>query len=148
MTKSIFMAHLDDKDRLLLATLKKNARKSLVGLAKDIGLSRSATHDRIIKLEANGTITGYTILMSAEAQATTKAVFQINLKSGYNNLLLQKKISSLQQVIHSQCLSGEVDMFVHVACHNTDELSTLREQISAVEGVESIKTFLVLKSSF
>ncbi|MBL4660924.1 MAG: Lrp/AsnC family transcriptional regulator [Alcanivoracaceae bacterium] len=142
------MAVLDEKDRLLLAALKKNARKSLVGLAKDIGLSRSATHDRIIKLEANGTIRGYTVLVNASAQAGTKAVFQINFKSGYNNPLLQKKISAFPRVIHSQCLSGDIDMFAHVACYDTDELSELREQISTIEGVSSIKTLLILKASF
>ena len=139
---------LDEKDRLLLAALKKNARKSLVGLAKDIGLSRSATHDRIIKLEANGTIKGYTIVVNANAQAGTKAVFQINFKTGYNNILLQKKISQIHQVVHSQCLSGDIDMLVHVACNGTDELSELREQISAIGGVLTVKTHLVLKSSF
>ena len=142
------MQVLDEKDRLLLAALKKNARKSLVGLAKDIGLSRSATHDRIIKLETNGTIKGYTVLVSADAQAGTKAVFQITFKSGFNNIHLQKKISQMYEVIHSQCLSGEIDMFVHVACNNTDELSELREQIATIEGIDSIKTYLVLKSSF
>ena len=142
------MQVLDEKDRLLLAALKKNARKSLVGLAKDIGLSRSATHDRIIKLEANGTIKGYTVLVSADAQSGTKAVFQINFKSGFNNVHLQKKISQMHQIIHSQCLSGEIDMFAHVACNNSDDLSELRELISAIDGVATIKTYLVLKSSF
>ncbi len=142
------MQVLDKKDRLLLAALKKNARKSLVALAKDIGLSRSATHDRIIKLEANGTIKGYTVLVSAEAQASTKAVLQIKFKNGYNNIHLQKKISQMHPVIHSQCLSGEIDMFAHVACNNTDELSELRELISSIEGVDTVKTYLVLKSSF
>ena len=142
------MQVLDEKDRLLLAALKKNARKSLVGLAKDIGLSRSATHDRIIKLETNGTIKGYTVLVSADAQLGTKAVFQINFTTGFNNVHLQKKISQMHQVIHSQCLSGEIDMFAHVACNNTDELSELRDQIAAIEGVANLKTYLVLKSSF
>ncbi|MEO1324964.1 MAG: winged helix-turn-helix transcriptional regulator, partial [Pseudomonadota bacterium] len=56
------MNSLDEKDRKLLAALKQDSRASLVALAREIDLSRSATHDRITRLEERGIIQGYTII--------------------------------------------------------------------------------------
>lgn len=52
---------LDFKDELLLMTLQRNARASVVELAQRIGLSRSATQERLARLERKGVIAGYTV---------------------------------------------------------------------------------------
>ena len=52
---------LDQIDENILRTLRDNARTPIVTLAKAIGLSRSATQERLARLEKSGTIAGYTI---------------------------------------------------------------------------------------
>ena len=49
---------LDAKDRGLLSLLRTNARLPVVALAKALGLSRSATQERLQRLESGGTIQG------------------------------------------------------------------------------------------
>jgi len=137
------MTILDSKDQLLIASLRKNARASLVSLAKDINLSRSATHDRITRLENRGIIKGYTVILN-EASQSTKAVFFISIISGSRNPLIAKKIVELPGVVGSQCLSGEIDLLVHAQCSNSNMLADLRDKISMLKGVMSVKTQLVL----
>ncbi len=137
------MTQLDDKDQLLIASLRKNARASLVSIAKNINLSRSATHDRIIRLEDRGVIKGYTVILD-EVTQSTKAVFFVSIVNGEPNPMIAKTIVKMPGVMSSQCLSGEIDLLVHAACPDTTLLADLRDKISGLKGVSSVKTQLVL----
>ncbi len=137
---------LDEKDRLLLSLLKKNARTSLVVLADHIGLSRSATHDRIVKLEENQIIKGYTIIVADKAEQPTKAIFIIHFTSGQKNDKLAKTIAKLPNTISTHCLSGEIDLMVHVACENATQLAELRQTIADLAGIASVRTHSILNT--
>jgi Lrp/AsnC family leucine-responsive transcriptional regulator len=50
---------LDDLDRQILRLLAEDGRRSYTDLAKDTGLSTSAVHQRVRRLEQRGAITGY-----------------------------------------------------------------------------------------
>ena len=50
---------LDDLDRQVLQLLAVDGRRSYTDLAKDTGLSTSAVHQRVRRLEQRGAITGY-----------------------------------------------------------------------------------------
>ena len=55
-----------DVDRILLAALARDGRASYTDLAERVGLSVSAVHQRVRRLEQRGFITGY----QAKLQAT------------------------------------------------------------------------------
>ena len=50
---------LDPTNRLLIAELQQNGRLSVAELGRRVGLSSPAVAERLSRLEANGTITGY-----------------------------------------------------------------------------------------
>ena len=50
---------LDPTNRLLIGELQGNARLSIAELGRRVGLSPPAVAERLSRLEANGTITGY-----------------------------------------------------------------------------------------
>ena len=50
---------MDAVDRRLLDVLRADGRASYAELARTVGLSSSAVHERVAKLEAAGVITGY-----------------------------------------------------------------------------------------
>src|SRR5206468_12478921 len=60
-------AVLDDRDRDILAALQEDARATYADIAARIGMSASAVHERVRKLEQSGTIRGYKAVVSAEA---------------------------------------------------------------------------------
>ena len=51
---------MEDLDRRILALLAADGRMSFTDLGKATGLSTSAVHQRVKRLEARGVITGYT----------------------------------------------------------------------------------------
>ena len=54
------MNELDELDRQLLRLLVADGRRSYTDLARDTGLSTSAVHQRVRRLEQRGVISGYT----------------------------------------------------------------------------------------
>lgn len=59
------MALDDDIDRKILMLLQNDGRIAFSDIAKETGLSTSALHQRVKRLEAKGVITGYVARVSA-----------------------------------------------------------------------------------
>ena len=66
MIKSSYDTTLDDLDRQILKELQEDGRLSSVELARRVGLSTSATHARIKRLEQDGYVDRYVALLNWE----------------------------------------------------------------------------------
>lgn len=141
------MYQLDEKDHRLILALKKNSRASLVSLGRDIGLSRSATHDRVTRLEEIGVIKAYTVIVDEKIMPMTRAFFTIKLEIGYENNAIVKEITRKAGIRSTYCLSGDIDMIVYCECKNVGSLGALRDEISLIKGVAEISTRNILASS-
>ena len=58
---------MEDTDRAILAALAGDGRQSYTDLAEKVGLSVSAVHQRVRRLEQRGVIKGYTARLDHEA---------------------------------------------------------------------------------
>ena len=139
--------HLDDKDLHLIRSLRRNARASLVSLARDINLSRSATHDRILKLEESGIIQGYTIVVDRAVLPPVRAFFSIHFTNDMAQTKLTKVIHQIEGVEAAYCLSGDIDMLAYCECQSDSELGAIRDQLAGLAGVVSVRTRPVLATS-
>jgi Lrp/AsnC family leucine-responsive transcriptional regulator len=64
-----------DVDRALLAALARDGRASYTELATQVGLSVSAVHQRVRRLEQRGVITGYSARVEAKAVGLPMVAF-------------------------------------------------------------------------
>ncbi len=138
---------LDQKDRALLKALKRNSRASLVALAREIDLSRSATHDRIAKLEEIGAIKGYTVRLHRHALPDVRAFFTLQFETSAAQsaqVLVMKELPGVEAVY---CLSGDIDALLYCECENVQQLSELRDTLARHEGVTEISTRQILATS-
>ncbi|MEO0814097.1 MAG: Lrp/AsnC family transcriptional regulator [Myxococcota bacterium] len=138
---------LDDKDRQLIRALKKNGRASLVSLAGLIDLSRSATHDRITRLEELGVIRGYTIVVDRSALPNARAFISLKFSGGKASSELAERIHRMDRVEAAYCLSGDLDMLVYSECETLDELNRLRDELAELDDVVEITTRTILAAS-
>ena len=58
---------LDERDLDIVAALQEDARATYADVAARVGMSQSAVHDRVRKLEAAGVIRGYKAVVAPEA---------------------------------------------------------------------------------
>lgn len=137
---------LDDKDRLLLAALTRDAREPLVALARRVGLSRSATQGRLARLEKAGVIEGYTVKLGRGVQAggRVEAVISAVLQPGKTCEAVLPHLQGVPQITACRSLAGPVDLMFEVECAGVEELSAVRERVAATPGVAGATTHLVL----
>jgi Lrp/AsnC family leucine-responsive transcriptional regulator len=64
---SVTFCAVEDTDRAILAALASDGRQSYTDLAEKVGLSVSAVHQRVRRLEQRGVIKGYTARLDNEA---------------------------------------------------------------------------------
>jgi Lrp/AsnC family transcriptional regulator, leucine-responsive regulatory protein len=136
---------MDDKDKLLLGLLRRDARRPLVALARDLGLSRSATQERLAKLRKSGAIAGFTLAEGAEAAALQSAYVTVVFAPGKacpQVVPLLMKIPAIA-MIHS--ITGPADLLIRVDGGSVADMEAARAAIAATPGVASVSTSIVLK---
>ena len=137
---------LDETDRALLALLRENARLPTAELARRLKLSRTTVQSRIDRLERQRVITGYTVVVPDELEASlVRAHVMITLaprRSGAIEATL-RKIAEVR-VLHS--VSGPFDLIAIVAARSIGELDVLIDRIGELDGVERTTSAIVLST--
>ena len=59
--------HIDQIDQKILSYLVKNARMPFLEIAREVGVSGAAIHQRFKRLEANGVVTGSRLQVKPQA---------------------------------------------------------------------------------
>jgi len=135
---------MDDKDRLLLGLLRRDARRPVVALARDLGLSRTATQDRLAKLQASGTITRFTIV-GGDEQARERAYLMVRLEKGARCAQIVPKVRAIAEVEAIHSVTGVIDMIVCVASEHVDGIERARVELAGLAGVAEVSTHVVLE---
>lgn len=139
---------LDDKDRILVGALRANARESLVGLARRIGLSRSATQERMRRLEREGVIKGYTVELAPAQDSAVNAMIAVTFEPGFRCRQIVPILSGIPEIMACHSLTGAIDLMVMVACDSNATLNTIRDSVAAVKGVATATTHIVLATEW
>lgn len=138
------MRDLDVKDREILDILSKEARIALKALAARIGLSRSATSERVLNLERNGVIRGYRADIGEIDANVIRAMFLVCLKSTPAISLLDM-LAQHSQVRRISSVSGQLDLVIEIESRTIDDLNRVRDAVASHESVEDITTAVVLR---
>ncbi len=143
------MNDLNEKDRLLLGALRADARMSLIELTRHVGLSRSAVHERIRRLEANGVIAGYTVKLGTKRERPgVEALIAIGFQPGRNCDHIVPHLGGIPNVVTCWSLAGPTDLMLLVECASNAELDTIRRQIATTPGIATVQTHVSLRTHF
>ncbi|MBT3259023.1 MAG: Lrp/AsnC family transcriptional regulator [Deltaproteobacteria bacterium] len=139
---------LDEIDLKILRMLQKDARVSNSAMARCAGMATSAIFERIKKLKALGVIRGYRIDLEPRmlGMGLLAYVFvKVNIRRGQPDAaLLLAEIPEVQEVHH---IAGEDCLMVKIRAPDTGTLGDLlTEHIHCLEGVQSTRTTIVLKT--
>ena len=134
----------DAIDRQLINLLQANARASTAELARKLGVARTTVVARLARLEASGTVVGYTVrLSSAAGERTVQAYVGITVqaKSGREVVKRLGRIPELRQLAS---VSGEFDYMALLSAESTTRLDALLDEIGEIEGVIKTTSSVVL----
>ncbi len=120
---------MDKCGRKLLDELQANARLSVAELGRRIGLSPSATAERLRQMEEVGIIRGYTVHIDREALGLDVMAFIRMSCNGQNYHRLLEYVQTLEEVRECHHLTGGDDFLLKVTTTNMADLEALIEAL-------------------
>jgi Lrp/AsnC family leucine-responsive transcriptional regulator len=140
---------VDDLDRRIITELRLNGRATFAELGRQVGLSASAVHERVGKLEASGVITGYhaTVDPRAIGLGVTALVGIQPTDTGVDDEVAQA-LGELSEVESCWAVAGDEAFVVKVRVSTVDDLERTLGRLRRISGVARTRTTVVLSTRF
>ena len=137
---------IDGIDKIIIRRLVKDARTPVLSIAREVGISGAAIHQRLRKLEKSKLIDGYKMVINPKALGYTTAAFIgifLDSASLYSSAI--KRLKDIPEVVESYYTTGNYAIFVKVLCKNNEDLMhLLNKDIQGIKGVSRTETFISL----
>ncbi len=138
---------IDGIDKEILRFLMEDARKPILEIARKIGISGAAIHQRLRKLEASGLIAGSKFIINPKILGyTTMAFIGIYLDKAMRNPEAVKQLNEIPEVIECHFTTGNWSVLIKILCRDNEHLmSVLNHKIQTIDGVSRTETFISLE---
>ena len=135
---------MDDTDRALIRHLRENARAPVSTLAAACGVSRGTVQNRLARLQADGTIQGFTLRLRAEAAvAEVRAVMLVEVV-GSRMAAVIRALRGLPEVAAVHTTNGRWDLVVELAAESLAAFDGVLRRIRLIDGIANSETSLML----
>ena len=139
---------VEDLDRSIVSLLAADGRRSYTDLAKETGLSVSAVHQRVRRLEQRGVLLGFTARLDAESIGLPLTAF-VSIKpidpSAPDDA--PDKLAALPEIEACHSVAGDESYILKVRVATPSDLERLLQEIRAAAAV-STRTTVVLSTPF
>ena len=142
------MSELDAVDRQVLQLLAQDGRRSYTDLAKETGLSTSAVHQRVRRLEERATITGYAAALDpVQIGLPLTAFVSITPTDPAAPDDYPERLRHLTAIEACHSVAGEESYILKVRVAQPSDLEILLRDIRAAASV-STRTTVVLSTGW
>jgi Lrp/AsnC family transcriptional regulator for asnA, asnC and gidA len=137
---------IDGIDKEILRFLMADAKKTILEIAKNIGISGASVHQRLRKLEASGVIIGSKCIVNAKAlNFNTMAYIGIYLDKAMSNPSAVSALKKIPEVLECHYTTGNWSILIKVLCKDNEHLMRLlNKEIQQIKGVSRTETFISL----
>lgn len=139
---------LDKKDIAILQLLQQNARITVKEIATKVHLSTTPVHERIKRMENNGTIKQYvTLVDNAKVRKSLMVICYVSLKQHSKSAGQKfiKIIKELDEVIECYNISGEFDFMLKVVCEDMNAYYNFHvNKLSEIENMGHVQSVFVI----
>jgi len=137
---------MDDTDQQLIALLRANARAPVATLARQLKVARGTVQNRLAKLEAAGTIAGYTVRLKPQAEAhRIRALTTIAVDGNRGEAVLRAlRGDPAVEALHTT--NGRWDIVAELRAANLEAFDRVLGRIRLIDGIASTETSLLLST--
>lgn len=137
---------IDGIDKIIIKRLVKDARTPILSIAREVGISGAAIHQRLRKLESSKLIGGYKMVINPKTLGYTTTAFVgvfLDSSSQYSSAI--KRLKEIPEVVESHYTTGNYAIFIKILCKTNDDLMhLLNRDIQRIKGVSRTETFISL----
>jgi len=137
---------IDGIDKKIIRSLTKDARTPILSIAREVGVSGAAIHQRLRKLEKANLIDGYQMKINHKTLGySTTAFIGVYLDAEVLSSSVVKRFKSLTEVLECHYTTGSFTVLIKVVCKNNNDLLYLIEsKIKTIKGVSKTETIMSL----
>ena len=138
--------YIDGIDKKILRALMEDARTPVLEIARQVGISGAAIHQRLRKLEKSGLLAGSKFIINPKVLGyTTMAFVGIFLDKAMNNPDAVKQLKKIPEVLECHYTTGNWSILIKVLCKDNEHLMhVLNKEIQSITGVSRTETFISL----
>ncbi len=135
---------MDELDEKLVTLLRHNGRRSISDLAVDLKVSRATIRARMEKLEREGGILGYTVILRADAvELPVRGIMMIEIEGRVTDRVIQT-LGGFPEVSAIHTTNGRWDLIIELGAQTLTDLDQVLRRIRLVPGITSSETNLLL----
>jgi Lrp/AsnC family transcriptional regulator for asnA, asnC and gidA len=137
---------LDGIDKLILKRLMTDARSPVNSIAKELGISGTAVHQRLKKLEKSNLIAGSQVLIDPKVLGyKTLAFIGIYLDRALRNQEAVRQLKKIPEVIECHYTTGNWSVLIKILCRDNEHLmQVLNTKVQPIEGISRTETYISL----
>ncbi|RSK41833.1 Lrp/AsnC ligand binding domain-containing protein [Mangrovimonas spongiae] len=138
---------IDGIDKKILRALMADARTPILEIARQVGISGAAIHQRLRKLEKSGLIDGSKFIINPKVLGyTTMAFVGVYLDKAVSNPEAVKQLRNIPEVIECHYTTGNWSIFIKILAKDNEHLMhVLNKEIQSISGVSRTETFISLQ---
>ena len=137
---------IDGIDKVILKHLMKDARTPILSIAREIGISGAAIHQRLRKLEASGLLLGSKFLINPKILGyNTLAFVGVYLDSASRYITVLNQLKEIPEIVESHYTTGNWSILIKIFCKDNEHLmQLLNQEIQLIKGISRTETFISL----
>jgi len=138
---------LTEKEAELLSLLKRDSRKTVSSLARELALSRPTVQSMLDRLDAVA-IDRYTVKLKPEFSNSFIRAFVFMIRDPKHWAKMKVAMLAIEEVRSIHTITGQYDVIVelHVDAGNFSRMDRILDEIVSMEGVIRTQTAMVLTS--
>ena len=146
------MIELDATDRKIVNLLQGDGRMTNADVAERVHLSQSACLRRVHRLQEQGVIAGYAMLLNQEAVGLRTNVFvEVSLHSQSEDRLdeFETAVRKVPAVMECYLMAGDADYLLRVAVTDVQDYERIhKEYLSRLPNVSRIRSIFAMRTVY
>ena len=135
---------MDALDRRLITLLRHNGRRGISDLAIELGVSRATIRARMERLEQQGDIVGYTVILRADVlSAPVRGMTLIEVEGRAKDRVVSA-LTGLAEVTAIHTTSGKWDLIAELSTEILTALDDVLNRLRLTPGIAASETHLLL----
>jgi len=140
---------IDAVDKKIISILQKEGRIRTIDLAEQIGLSPTPCARRIVRLEEEGVITGYTATVNQDKLGLPISIFvSVELENQGAEALerFEREVVGFEEVMECFIMTGSQDFLMRVVAADLASYELfLQEKLTRIPGIRMIRSRFALR---
>ncbi len=137
---------MDSIDRKLLSLLRENARVPVATVAKILKVARGTVQNRLARMEADGTIVGYTVKLKPQVEEQTiRALMTVAVEGNRTDEVL-RSLRGDPAVCALHTTNGRWDIVAELRTDSLEAVDRVLSRIRLIDGISNTETSLLLST--